>query len=163
MPSVDVVSRLDMQTIDNTVNNTKREITGRFDFRNVPTEIELDRKEKKIHVQSGDDGKVRAIVDMLITHAIPLKIDSRCLDVKEIEPTSHGAAKLEIVLKEGLSQDTARKIVKLVKSMNVKVQPAIQGDEVRLTGKKIDELQAIMKALREQDYELPLQFVNMKA
>ncbi len=163
MPSVDVVSRIDVQAIDNAVNNTKREVTSRFDFRGVDTEIEFDRKTKMIHVQSGDEGKVRAIVDMLMTHSIRLKIDPRALEVKEIEPTSKGASKLDIHIKEGLSQDTARKIVKLVKGMNVKVQPAIQGDEVRLTGKKIDELQAIMKSLREQDYDLPLQFVNMKA
>ncbi len=163
MPSVDVVSRVDVQAIDNAVNNTKREVTSRFDFRNVETEIDFDRKTKKIHVQSGDEGKVMAIVDMLTTHSIRLKIDPRCLEVKDMEPTSRGASKLDIHIKEGLSQDTARKIVKLVKGMNVKVQPAIQGEEVRLTGKKIDELQAIMKALREQEYDLPLQFVNMKA
>jgi cyclic-di-GMP-binding protein len=163
MPSVDVVSRIDVQAIDNAVNNTKREVTSRFDFRNVETEIEFDRKNKSIHLQSGDEGKVRAIVEILTTHGIRMKIDPRCLDIKEIEPTSRGASKLAIHIREGLSQETARKIVKLVKDMKFKVQPAIQGDEVRLTGKKIDELQAIMKALREQEYDLPLQFVNMKA
>lgn len=162
MPSVDVVSRTDFQSLDNAVNNTKREIASRFDFKNVTTEVNLDRKTKLIHIESGDEGKVRSIVDMLTTQCIRLKLDTKSLDIKKIEPTSHGASKLDIGVREGLSRDTAQKIVKLVKGMKVKVQAAIQEDQVRLTGKKIDELQAIMKELREQDYDVPLQFVNMK-
>jgi len=162
MPSVDVVSRIDLQALDNAVNNTKREVASRFDFKNVPTQINLDRKTKLIHIESGDEGKVRSIIDMLTTQCIRLKVDQKSLDIKKIEPTSHGASKLDIGIREGLSRDTAQKIVKLVKGMKVKVQAAIQDDQVRLTGKKIDELQAIMKELREQDYDVPLQFVNMK-
>jgi cyclic-di-GMP-binding protein len=162
MPSVDVVSRVDLQAMDNAVNNTKREVASRYDFKNIPTNINLERKTKLIHIESGDEGKVKAIIDMLTTQCIRLKVDAKVLDVKKIEPTSHGASKVDIGIREGLDQDTCRKIVKLVKGMKVKVQPAIQENQVRLTGKKIDELQAIMKELREQDYDMPLQFVNMK-
>ena len=162
MPSVDVVSRVDIQAMDNAVNNVKREITTRYDFRKIDTEITLDRKKKYIHVVSGDDMKVKAIMDMLKGQCVRFKIDSKCLDMKEIEDTSHGAAKVDIMIKEGLPKETCQKMVKLVKANKFKVQAAIQEDQVRLTGKKIDDLQAIMKLFREQDYDMPLQFVNMK-
>jgi uncharacterized protein YajQ (UPF0234 family) len=162
VPSVDVVSVVDLQSIDNAVNNTKREITTRFDFRNVTTEIVFDRKEKRIHVLSGDESKVKAISEMLARQAIRLKVDPQCLDFQKIEPTSRGAAKMDVAIKEGVPIETCREVVKLIKGLKTKVQSSIQGDQVRITGKKIDDLQAIMKLLREQEYGVPLQFVNMK-
>ena len=162
MPSVDVVSVVDIQSIDNSVNNTRREVATRFDFRNVKTEITLDRKEKRIHVLSGDEWKVKEIKEMLSRQAIRLKVDPKCLDYQKIEPTSGGAAKMDVVVKEGVPIEICRQIVKLIKGLKMKVQSSIQGDEVRITGKKIDDLQVIMKLLREQQYDVPLQFVNMK-
>jgi len=163
MPSVDVVSRVDLQAMDNALNNVKREISSRFDFKNIKTEITFDRKTKNIHIVTGDDMKIKAINEMLIGQCTRFKVDTKCLDFKEIEPTSQGAAKTDILIKEGIPKETGQKIVKLVKGLKVKVQPALQGDQVRLTGKKIDELQEIMKLLREQDYDIPLQFINMKS
>ncbi|MFC1873031.1 YajQ family cyclic di-GMP-binding protein [Chloroflexota bacterium] len=163
MPSVDVVSQVDMQAMDNAINNVKREVTTRFDFKNVETDVALDRKTKKIYLLSGDELKIKAIIDMLIGHCIRLKIDQKCLDFGHIEPTSKGAAKMEISVKEGIPKETGQKIVKMVKGLKFKVQPALQGDQVRLTGKKIDELQAIMQLLKDGDYDIPLQFVNMKS
>ena len=163
MPSVDVVSRVDMQNLDNAINNVKREVASRFDFKNVNTEIAFDRKTKNIHIVSGDDWKIKSITEMLVAQCVRLKIDAKCLEFKEIEPTSHDSAKTDIVIKEGIPRETGQKIVKLVKGLKFKVQPALQDDQVRLTGKKIDELQAIMQMLREQDYDIPLQFVNMKS
>jgi hypothetical protein len=89
-------------------------------------------------------------------------VDSKCLDFKDIEPTSHFGAKMDILIKEGIPKETGQKIVKLIKRLKIKVQPAIQDDQVRITGKKIDDLQEIMRLLKEQDYSIPLQFVNMK-
>lgn len=163
MPSVDVVSRVDLQALDNAINNVKREISTRYDFKNVKSEVTFDRKAKNIHILSGDDWKVKAITDMLFAQCIRFKLDPKCLDLKEIEATSHGAAKMDILLKEGIPREAGQKMVKLIKGLKFKVQPAIQDDQVRLTGKKIDDLQEIMQLLKEQDYGVPLQFTNMKS
>jgi len=163
MPSVDVVSKVDLQVLDNAINNVKREISTRFDFKNVKSEITLDRKAKCIHIATGDDLKVKAVKELLFGQCIRLKEDPKCLDIKEIEPTSHGTVKVDILIKEGIPKETGQKIVKLIKGRKLKVQPAIQDDQVRITGKKIDDLQEIMRLLKEQDYDIPLQFVNMKS
>ncbi|MFC1870274.1 YajQ family cyclic di-GMP-binding protein [Chloroflexota bacterium] len=163
MPSVDVVSTVDLQALDNAINNVKREISTRFDFKNVKSEVTLDRKDKYIHIITGDDWKVKAVTEILIGQCVRFKVDPKCLDLKEIEPTSHGAAKRDVQIKEGIPKETCQKIVKLIKGLKIKVQSAIQDDQVRITGKKIDDLQEIMRLLREQDYNIPLQFVNMKS
>ena len=163
MPSLDVVSTVDMQALDNAINNVKREISSRFDFKNVKSEITLDRKDKSIHIVSGDDGNVKAITEMLIGQCSRLKVDPKCLEFKKIEPTSHSTAKIDIQIKNGIPRETCQKIVKLIKDLKIKVQPAIQDNQVRITGKKIDDLQEIMRLLKEQDYNIPLQFVNMKS
>ena len=162
MPSVDAVSKVNLQTLNNAINNVKREISTRFDFKNIESEIAFDRKTKYIHIVTGDDWKVKAVTEMLIGQCTRLKVNPKCLDIKEIEPTSRGAVKVDILIKEGIPKETGQKIVKLIKSLNIKVQSAIQDDQVRITGKKIDDLQEIMRLLKEQDYNIPLQFVNMK-
>ena len=163
MPSVDVVSKVDLQSMDNAINNVKREIITRFDFRNVNTEIDFDRKAKSIHIVSGDDSKIKAIIELLIGHLTRFKLDAKCLDLKEIETVSASKAKTDIHIKEGIPIETSRKIIKLIKETKLKVQSAIQDEQVRITGKKIDDLQNIMQLLREQDYDVPLQFTNMKS
>ncbi len=163
MPSVDVVSKMDLQGLDNAINNVKREISTRFDFKNVKSEITFDRKAKYIHIVTGDDWKAKTVEEMLIGQCTRLKVDPKCLDFKEIESTSHSTVKMDIRIKEGIPKETGQKIVKLIKGLKIKVQPAIQGDQVRITGKKIDDLQEIMRLLKEQDYDIPLQFVNMKS
>ena len=163
MPSVDVVSKVDLQSLDNAINNVKREITTRYDFKNIKSEITYDKKTKRIHIVTGDDWKVKAVTNMLIGQCTRLKLDPKCLDFQKIEATSQLTAKTDILIKEGISKDLAQKMVKLIKGLKMKVQPAIQDDQVRITGKKIDDLQHIMQLLREEDYDIPLQFVNMKS
>jgi uncharacterized protein YajQ (UPF0234 family) len=163
MPSLDVVSKVDLQALDNAVNNVKREISTRFDFKNINSEITFDRKTKCIHIVTGDDWKVKAVTEMLIGQCTRMKVDPKCLDLKEIEPISHDTVKMDILIKEGIPKETGQKIVKLIKSLKLKVQQALQDDQVRITGKKIDDLQEIMRLLKEQDYNIPLQFVNMKS
>ncbi|MBI2850948.1 MAG: YajQ family cyclic di-GMP-binding protein [Chloroflexi bacterium] len=161
MPSLDVVSLVDMQALDNAISNVKREISSRFDFKNVKSEVTLDRKNKSIHIVSGDDGNVKAITEMLIGQCARFKVDPKCLELKKIEDTT--PAKLDIQIKQGIPREIAQKMVKLIKGTKLKVQPAIQEDQVRITGKNIDDLQEAMRLLREQDYKIPLQFVNMKS
>ncbi|ADJ26749.1 protein of unknown function DUF520 [Dehalogenimonas lykanthroporepellens BL-DC-9] len=162
MPSVDVVSDVDLQALDNAINNVKRETTSRYDFRNVKSEITLDRKKKTIHLESVDDLKVKAMTEMLIAQALKFGLDTKCLDFGKMEATARGGAEMEVTIKEGIPRETAQKIVKFIKGLKLKVEPAIQGEQLRITGKQIDDLQQIMSRLKEQDYDIPLQFVNMK-
>jgi len=163
MPSLDVVSTVDLQSLDNAVNNTKREIAGRFDFRSVKTEIVLDRKEKAIHIQSGDEWKVKTVKDILVSQCIRQKVDPKSLEFGRIDVASLTVARMDVKIKEGISKETSQKMVKYIKSLKIKVQPAILDEKVRITGKQIDDLQEIMRLLREQDYGVPLQFVNLKS
>jgi len=162
MPSLDIVSTVDFQALDNAVNNVKREITTRYDFRNIKSEISLDRKGKTMQITSADDLKVKAITDILITQSVRFKIDAKSFEVGTIDSAALGTAKMTVKIKEGISKDVAQKIVKMIKDLNLKVQPAIQEDQIRVTGKQIDDLQAVMRSLNEQELPVPLQFVNLK-
>ncbi|MBN1189036.1 MAG: YajQ family cyclic di-GMP-binding protein [Dehalococcoidales bacterium] len=163
MPSMDVVSTVDIQSLDNAVNNTKREIATRFDFRNIKTELTLDRKDKTVHILSGDEWKVKTVVDILTGQCIRQKVDPKSLQNGKIETVSTTVARMDIKVNEGISKEAAQKMVKFIKSLKIKVQPAIMDDKVRVTGKQIDDLQQIMQLLKEQDYGVPLQFVNYKS
>lgn len=161
MASFDVVSRVDLQEIDNAVNVTRKAILNRFDFRDSKTEISLDKKEKTIHVLAEDDMKLRAVQETLIGNLVKRKIDIKCLEAKEIQAASHGMIQRDFAFKEGVDADTARTIVKMIKEQKLKVQAAIQDNQVRVSGKNIDDLQAVIRMLRETKIEIPLQFVNL--
>jgi cyclic-di-GMP-binding protein len=162
MPSFDIVSRIDMQEVDNAVNTTTKTILTRYDFRNSKTEISLDKKEKKIQVTTEDDMKLRAVQDTLIENLVKRKVDRRCLDPKGTEPAAQGMIRRQIAIKDGVDSDNARSIVKLIKDKKLKVQAAMQDNQVRVTGKKIDDLQEVIQLLRGANLPIPLQFVNMQ-
>jgi uncharacterized protein YajQ (UPF0234 family) len=160
MPSFDVVCRVDLQEVDNAVQQTLREIGQRFDFKNVPTE--LRREETTLHLLSGDDFKVRALSEVLHQKLAKRQVPAKALQASEVEPGPGGTAKQQIDLQQGISTEKAREIVKLVKDSKVKVQVAIQGDQVRVTAKKRDDLQAVMKILRDRDLGIAMQFANFR-
>ena len=162
MPSFDIVSRVDFQEVDNAVNITKKAILSRYDFRNSKTEIALDKKEKKIQVTTEDDMKLRAVQDALIENLVKRKVDRKFLDLKSTEPAAQGMLRREIAIKDGVDSDTARNIVKMIKDRKLKVQAAIQENQVRVTGKKIDDLQDVIQMLRSGPMPIPLQFINMQ-
>jgi cyclic-di-GMP-binding protein len=162
MPSFDIVNRVDLQEVDNAVNITKKAILSRYDFRNSKTEITIDKKEKKIRVTTEDDMKLRAVQDTLIENLVKRKVDRKCLDAKPSEAAAHGMIQRDIAIKEGVDSDTARNIVKLIKDKKLKVQAAIQESQVRVTGKKIDDLQDVIQLLRASQIAIPLQFINMQ-
>jgi len=162
MPSFDIVSRIDLQEVDNAVNITKKAILSRYDFRQSKTEITLDKKDKKIHVITEDDMRLRAVHDTLIENLVKRKVDRKCLEAKPPEMAAHGMIQREIVIKEGVDSDTARNIVKMIKDRKLKVQAAIQENQVRVTGKKIDDLQEVIQLLRSTSLPIPLQFINMQ-
>jgi cyclic-di-GMP-binding protein len=161
MASFDIVSRVDLQEVDNAVNITRKMILTRFDFRQSKSEIMLDKKEKKLKLVTEDEMKMKSLQETLIEHLVRRKIDPKCLDAKETEPAAHGMIQREIAIKEGVDAETARTVVKLIKGLNLKVQAAIQDQQVRVSAKQIDDLQTVIKAVRGAGIEIPLQFVNM--
>ncbi|MBI1369747.1 MAG: YajQ family cyclic di-GMP-binding protein [Planctomycetes bacterium] len=163
MPSFDIVSKVDFQELDNALNNTRKAIEQRYDFRGVHTEITVDKKEKKLHVVTGDRMKMEAVKEMLLSNASKRKLDTKVFEFKEPEPTTGASLKRDIKIREGIDHDLAKKIVKMIKDTKMKVQVAIQGEELRVSGKKIDDLQEVIQFLRGSNLEVPLQFVNMKS
>jgi uncharacterized protein YajQ (UPF0234 family) len=162
MASFDIVSRIDLQEVDNAVNISKKAILARYDFRGSKTEISLDKKEKKIHIITEDDMKMRSVQDTLLENLVKRKVDRRCLEPKANEMAAQGMIKREIAIKEGVDSDQARNIVKMIKDKKLKVQAAIQDQQVRVTGKSIDDLQNVIQMLRAANMPIPLQFVNMQ-
>lgn len=163
MPSVDVVSEVDMQEVDNAVNTVIKEIQTRYDFRGSKTEVELNKKDKTIKIVTEDDMRLKAIREMLSSRFIARKLDPKVLDFTDEEEATLGMKRVAVKLKEGLTGDDARRVTRFVKDSKKKVQASIQGDQVRLQSTKIDDLQTIMQGLREDDQiSVPLQFTNMK-
>ena len=162
MPSFDVVNTVNMQEITNTVTNSSKEIQQRYDFRGSNTEIELDAAAKNIVVRTEDEMKIEAVRQILITHATRRKLDVACLDFQEPQPAGGKTMRQEIAIQDGIERETAQKIVKDVKGTKIKVQVTIQGEELRVTGKKRDDLQSVIQFLKSEDYGIPLQFVNMR-
>jgi cyclic-di-GMP-binding protein len=162
MPSFDIVSRVDLQEVDNAVNITKKGILSRYDFRESKTEVTLDKKEKRIRITTEDDMKMRAVQDSLIENLVKRKVDTKGIETKASQMVAQGMIQREIVIKEGVDSDTARNIVKMIKDRKMKVQAAIQENQVRVTGKKIDDLQEVIQMVRSANLPIPLQFINMQ-
>jgi cyclic-di-GMP-binding protein len=160
MPSFDVVSKVDVQEVDNAVNQVKKELSNRYDFRGSKSSVEFDRE--VITIFADDSMKLQAITELLNQKIAKRGVGVRALDYKEQEAAAGNALRQKVLLKQGISADDARKMVKLIKELGLKkIQAQIQGEQVRVTGAKKDELQAVIKALKEQ-VELELQFVNFK-
>ena len=160
MPSFDVVCRVDLQEVDNAIQQTLREIAQRFDFKNQ--RVELRREDTAIHLLGADDYKARALGDILKEKMARRQVPLKALQWGAIEPGPAGTARQRIELQQGISTDKAREMVKLAKETKLKVQVAIQGDQLRVSGKKRDELQAIMKLFRERDLGIAVQFTNFR-
>ncbi|MFZ9388226.1 MAG: YajQ family cyclic di-GMP-binding protein [Chitinophagaceae bacterium] len=162
MPSFDIVSKVEAQALDNAVNVTTREITNRFDFKGSHVVINLDKKEFLLKVETDDDMKMRQLLDVLINRAHKQGIAPEAFDTSREGAQSGKVWKKEVRVRNGLAQEDAKKIVKLIKDSGLKVQASINDDLVRVTGKKIDDLQAVIQACRTADLGIPLQYVNMR-
>ncbi|MCX8020497.1 MAG: YajQ family cyclic di-GMP-binding protein [Chitinophagaceae bacterium] len=162
MPSFDIVSRVEIQLLDNAVNVTLKEITNRFDFRDSPVSLSLDKKQYIIHLEAADEMKVRQVCDVLLSKAGKQGISPQAFDFSAQAFPSGKIWKKEIKVKNGLSKEDAKQIVKLVKDTGLKVQASIQDDFVRVTGKKIDDLQSVISVCRQANLGIPLQYVNMR-
>ena len=163
MPSFDTVSEVNMQEMDNAVNNMKKEIASRFDFKNSNTEVELNKKDKIVKMLTTDEMKLNIMREMLISAVTKRSIDSKCLEFGETEKAGGAMLRRIIKIKEGIDKDTAKKITTAVKNSKLKVQASIMDDKVRIQGKKIDDLQEVIQLLKSMDLPVALQFVNMKS
>jgi uncharacterized protein YajQ (UPF0234 family) len=163
MPSFDIVSKVDAQLLDNAVNVTKKEITNRFDFKNAHVIIDLNKKEFKLNIETDDDMKMRQLVDVLVSRAHKQGIAPEAFDLSKEGAQSGKVWKKEVTVRNGLKQEDAKKIVKLIKDSGLKVQASINDDLVRVTGKKIDDLQAVIQASKGWELGIPLQYENMRS
>ncbi len=164
MPSFDIQSKVDVQTLDNAINSVNRELSTRYDFKGTHLLVELDKKAFVIKLEVDSEMKLEQLIDVLITRSMRSGLDSNALDVTSKEHYPSGKIiKTEVPVKNGLTQEDAKKIVKLIKDSGLKVQAAIMDDMVRVTGKKIDDLQEVMAICRQAALKFPLQFANMKS
>jgi cyclic-di-GMP-binding protein len=160
MPSFDAVSKVDMQEVDNAVNQARKELQSRYDFRNSKSEIQFDRE--SITLLADDSMKLKALSDILKERLAKRGIGLKCIEFRDPESAAGGALRQHVEIKQGISTDDGRKLVKLVKESGMKkVQAQIQQDQVRVTAPKKDDLQAVIKLLRETA-EIELQFTNFK-
>ena len=163
MPSFDIVSQVDMQTMDNAVNVTRKEITNRFDFKGSHVVIDLNKKDSKIDIETDSDMQMRQLVDVLISRSMKQGIDAEALDVSKEPHQSGKVVKKEVPVRNGLKQEDAKKIVKLIKDSGLKVQAQIMDDTVRVTGKKIDDLQEVIQLCKTANLGFPMQYINMRS
>ena len=163
MPSFDIASKVDLQTLDNAVNTVKKEITNRFDFKDSHVAIDLNKKEFIVNLEVESDMKMKQVIDVIISRAIKQGIDANAFDFSKDAYPSGKVVKKEVPVRNGLKQEDARKIVKLIKDSGLKVQAQIMDDMVRVIGKKIDDLQEVIAKCRAANLGIPLQFVNMKS
>lgn len=159
MPSFDVVSEVDLHQLTNAVDQAARIVTNRFDFKGVDAGFELDGHVVHLHAEA--DFHIQQMVDMLRSALVKCQIDPLAMDIGEARPSGKQVL-LDVKIKQGLDKELSKKIVKQIKDTKLKVQAAIQGDQVRVTGKKRDELQQIIALLKAGDYGQPLQFINFR-
>lgn len=159
--SFDVVSEIEMQEVDNAVNQANKEISTRYDFRGSKCEIKLDKE--SLTILADDDYKLNTVIDILKGKMVKRDVSIKNLDYGKVEPASGGTVRQVITIKKGLSKEVAKDIVKQIKQMKVKAAASIQEDQVRVTSKDKDVLQAIIQELRGSDYPVELQFVNFRS
>ncbi len=163
MPSFDFSSKVDLQTLDNAINVVKKEITNRFDFKGNHVVIDQNKKDFKLNLESDSDMKINQITDVLISRSMKQGLAAEIYDLSK-EPFQSGkVVKKEVIVRNGIKQEDAKKIVKLIKDSGLKVQAAIMDDIIRITGKKIDDLQEVIQASKSWNVGIALQVVNMKS
>ncbi len=162
MASFDIVSKVDVQSLDNAINVARKEIVTRWDFRDSKTQIELDKKNLTLQIITENDMRLTAVEDILRSRLIKQKIDPLCLDFGKEQYASGNMLRKDIAIRQGIGKEDAKKIVKAIKDSGLKVQAQIMDDQIRVTGKQIDDLQAVIALCRQTNFGIPLQFDNMK-
>jgi len=162
MPSFDIVSTFDIQEVDNAVNITAREVTTRYDLKDQQCRVTLNKNDKKIIVEAANDMALKATTDILQNRTINRKLSIKIYEFLSIENASGLSVRQQINLKEGISKENAKKINMFIKNLKLKVQPQIQGEQLRVTAKKIDDLQTVIEKLKGANLDIYLDFVNFK-
>lgn len=160
MPSFDIVSKVDIQEVDNAVNSSLKEVGQRYDFKGSNCSIE--RTDDEITVKADDNYKLEQIHDILKTHFTRRKIDAKSLEFGKVEMASGNSVRQKIKVRQGIDSDTAKMLIKEIKASKIKVQASIRGEELRIDGKKRDELQEVISMIKEKKIDLPLQFINFR-
>ena len=162
MPSFDIVSKVDVQALDNAINVVRKEITNRFDFKDSPVELELNKKDFTLHIETGDDMKMRQLLDVLVSRAHKQGIAPQAFDFTKDAYPSGKVIKKDVTVRNGLKQEDAKKVTKMIKDSGLKVQAQIMDDLVRVTAKKIDDLQEVIQLCKNASFDFPLQYINMR-
>jgi len=162
MPTFDIVSKVDGQTLDNAINTAKKEILNRYDFNDSKSTIELDKKTNELTIVTENDMRLRAIEDTIISKMVKQHLDPESMDRGKEHYASGNMIRKEIKIKEGLDKETAKKVVKAIKDSGLKVQASIMDDQVRVQAKKIDDLQGVIALCRKENFGQPLQYINMR-
>lgn len=162
MPSFDIVSQVELQNVDNAVNSARKEMDSRFDFKGTNSEVNLDKKNMVIELTTENDFRIDQMEKVLIGRFVKARIDPQSLDLSKDPYASGKVVKKEIPVMQGIDRETCKKIVKAIKEAKIKVEAAIMDDQVRVTSKKIDNLQEVISLCRQTDFGLPLQYINMK-
>jgi uncharacterized protein YajQ (UPF0234 family) len=160
--SFDVVSKVDLQEVSNAVQQALKEMGQRFDFRGSKSNIELDKVKNEILLVSDDEYKLKSVVDMLQSKLIKRQVPLKALSYGKVEPAASNTVKQTVTLQQGIPTEKAKEIVKIIKDTKLKVQSEIQKDQLRVRAKKIDDLQAVMKMLKEKDLGVHIDFVNYR-
>ena len=162
MATFDIVCKYEIHEVENTVNMVKRDILNRYDFKGTNTSINLDKKNSVIKIESDSEMQITSVRDMIEKRAVGRNIALKTFKFNDIEKGGGMSHRQVIDLQEGISQENSKKINKMIKDSKLKVQSQIQGDHLRVSGKKIDDLQLVISLLKESNFGIPLQFINMK-
>ena len=160
MPSFDIVSKIDMPSVQNALDGVRKEINTRYDFKGSICEVE--HQDDKIIIKADDELKRKQVEELLVTHLTRKKVDAGALEFCKAEAASGNSIRQEVIIKQGVDRETAQKIVKSIKASKSKTQTSIQGDEVRVSGKKRDDLQNAIKLIKELNLKQPLQYENFR-
>ena len=160
MPSFDIVSKIDLEEVDNALANMTREMSQRYDFKNSKSKIE--RKEAEITIDADDELKLKQMHELLQGHLARRKIDAGILDYKAVEKAAGQSVRQKVLIRQGIDHELAKRLVKDIKDGKIKVQVSVQGDELRVSGKKRDDLQAVIQLVKGLSVEQPLQYVNFR-
>ncbi len=160
--SFDVVSKVDLQEVLNAVQQASKEIATRFDFRGSKSKIEWNEKDLQLTLTSDDESKLKSVVDILETRLVKRGVAVKSLDFQKVEPAAGATVRQAVKIQQGIASEKAKEIVRAIKDRKLKVQAAIQADQVRVSGRAKDDLQEVMTLLRGQDFGVPLQFTNYR-
>jgi hypothetical protein len=160
--SFDIVSEIDLQEMDNAVNQAVKEITTRYDFKGTAASLEFNRKEKELTLTADAEAQLESVRKVLVERMVKRGVDPKALDPQKVEQATHKTVRQKVKLKSGIDKDTAKAIQKKIKEMRLKVNASIQGDALRVTSSKKDELQAVIAAIKAEPPGIPLQFTNYR-